>query len=93
MTSFILKQLTYPAPVTFDEVQPWGGEPLWEWVLPRIRELIYTSHRIDRLTAISGVPTGAEGIGRRWSVRVAGHSRVPLRWWVLWRWWTEWAGV
>lgn len=46
MAYFILKQLACPAPATFDQVPPWTDEPVRDWLLPRVLELAYTSHRI-----------------------------------------------
>ena len=64
----VIKQLACPAPTTFDEVQPWGGEPLREWVFPRVLELTYTSDRIAGYARdILGLPDdGDPGPPFRW---------------------------
>jgi hypothetical protein len=46
LTYGILKQLACPAPTAFDAVPAWTDLPLREWVMPRVLELTYTSHRI-----------------------------------------------
>jgi hypothetical protein len=47
LTYGVVKQLACPVPSTFDETLPWADRPLREWVLPRVLELTYTSHRIS----------------------------------------------
>ncbi len=68
MTYFIVKQLACPAPATFDKAPLWADVPLAEWVLPRVLELTYTSHRIAGYARdVLGLPGGAEpGPPFRW---------------------------
>lgn len=47
MTYAVIKQLACPAPDTFDQPTPWQPDTsLAKWVIPYVRELSYTSHRL-----------------------------------------------
>jgi hypothetical protein len=69
LTYGIVKQLVCPTPAAFDAVPAWTDLSLREWLLPRVLELTYTSHRIAAYARdILGLDDDADpGPPFRWS--------------------------
>lgn len=75
MTYFIVKQLACPSPDTFDQPAPWlPDSSLANWVVPYVRELSYTSHRL----APYAVEMGDTGPPFRWDPERRALLRADL---------------
>jgi hypothetical protein len=51
---FILKQLPVPGPAVFRQITDWAKCEIWEWLLPRILELVFTAWDVTGFAAEAG---------------------------------------
>lgn len=76
VTLFIAKQLACPPPSAFDATPLWSASDLYAFVLPRVLELTYTSHRIRPYA--EDVVGGDAGDPFRWLPIRRGQLRAEI---------------